>query len=285
MRSAPRFPWIALVLGVSFVLLGAWTADAIKGATPFLDWFSPDARNPPVQIKIGMAIFLLALLFGNVVGLYRLRKAWLPIRVLKEKAESSPRKVLVMGLSQPDEGVKGFDFGDGSSLVLYDNASGSLIPVHSLANAMAGMGRHRWQQSLRTVDFHAKTKLELLIVIPSNGRFGSGQFTNQFKDWITRYQSSGDWKPFQIEIVAAVDYEGVADLQSAYTAAIRLAETKDFKEADVVIDVTAGQKTTSIAAALVTFTSEADFQYVQTGGTNKTLTYSVTSEDRRDQGG
>ena len=40
MRSAPRFPWIALVLGVSFVLLEAWTADALKGATPFLDWLS-----------------------------------------------------------------------------------------------------------------------------------------------------------------------------------------------------------------------------------------------------
>ena len=283
MRSGPRFPWIALVLGVSFVLLGAWTADAFKGATPFLDWLSPEARNLNPLTKLSIAIVLVVLLAGNTYWLYRVREVLrLPPRVLEEKKKGKHRKVLVIGLSLPPKTVRGFDLGGGKAIVLYKDAPGDLLPIHSLDGAMADMRRHNWQQSLRAVDYHAKTMLELLIVVPSSGNEGSGHFTDQLKQWMLHYQTAAAWKPFKIEICPAVNFEGLKDLQDAYTSAIRLAEKNGFKESDVVIDVTGGQKTTSIAAAMVTLTSEADFQYVQTEGSHDTITYSVTSEDRRD---
>ena len=285
MKTVRPAAWRAVLPVISFVLFGAWTADALKGATPFLDWLSPEARNLIPQPKLLVAVVLLVLFFCNTYWLYRARKVWrLPPRVLNEKTDADPRKVLVMGLSLPPKSVKGFDLGSGTSVVLYKDAPGDLLPIHSLASAMADMRNHNWQQSLRAVNYHAKTTLELLIVVPSSGDDGSGHFTDQFKQWMAHYQKSGDWKPFEIEIAAAVNYEALNVLQIAYTSAIGLAGMKGFKESDVVIDVTAGQKTTSIAAAMVTLTSDADFQYVQTGKAPKIQTYSVLSEGPRDPG-
>jgi hypothetical protein len=48
-----------------------------------------------------------------------------------------------------------------------------------------------------------------------------------------------------------------------------------FNEQDIVIDITGGQKTTSIAGAVVTFNSQVTFQYVQTDDPYDVLIYDV----------
>ena len=286
MRSTRPAPWRALPPVVLFALLSAWTADALKGAPPFLDWLSPEARSLSVQTKVFVALVLLALLCATVYWLYRIRRVWrLPPRVLEERPGGVPRKVLVIGLSPPPARVKGFELGTTTSIVLHEDAPGELLKIHSLALAKTDMAGHNWQQSLRAVDHHAKDKLELLIVVPSSGTGGSGHYTDQFRDWMEHYKANGGWKPFAIEVAPAVNYESFADLQDAYMAAIRLAEKEGFGESDVVIDVTAGQKTTSIAAAMVTLTTDANFQYIQTGAPFGPITYSILSEGPRDPGG
>ena len=286
MRSTRPAPWRALPPVVLFALLSAWTADALKGAPPFLDWLSPDARNVSVPLKVLVAVVLLTLLVGTVYWLYKIRGVLrLEPQVLEERVGGEPRKVLVIGLSTPfPKTKKGFDIGGGKFIVLYPDPATELIKVESVTAAKDDKSGHNWQQSFRAVNHHARDRLELLIVVPSSGSGGSGHFTDQFKAWMKHYQAIGDWKAFDIEIAPAVNYETFADLQDAYMAAIRLAKRKGFDESDVVIDITAGQKPTSIAAAMVTLTSAADFQYVQTAGDFKTITYSVVSEDRRDPG-
>lgn len=46
-------------------------------------------------------------------------------------------------------------------------------------------------------------------------------------------------------------------------------------EEDIIIDVTGGQKTTSIAGALVTLNSQVTFQYVQTNEPYNVVAYDV----------
>lgn len=281
-----RNVWRALIPVILFVLFGAWTADAIKGAPPFLDWFGESIRNTP-GIKLVFALVLLAGLCATAYWLHRSRSAWgAPARLLDQRPGGEPRKVLVVGLSKPSKEIKGFDLGKDASIILYKDATGDLLKIHSLDDALENMQqdevRHNWQQSLRAVNHHAKEQLKLLVVVPSSGNDGSGQHTEQFKAWMNHYKHTGRWKNFDVETVTAANYEHFKELQDSYIAAIRLAEKMGFKESDVVIDVTAGQKTTSIAAAMVTLTTEADFQYIQTAKPFEPITYSVVSESRRD---
>lgn len=285
MSSTSPAPWRALPPVVLLALLGAWTADALKGATPFLDWFGIDAKNFTTAGKIGIAALLLALLCGTVYWLYRIRRVWrLPPRVLAQHEGAAPRKVVVVGLSPPNENVKQFDLGNGATVMLHPAGKGNALSVPSLEAALNDMQRHNWQQSLRSIHHHATEKLELLIVVPSSGLKGSGQHTSEFKEWLHHYQQPGCWKAFKIHVAPAVDYENFAEAQHAFMDAVQLAEGKGFAESDVVIDITAGQKPSSIAAAMVTLTSKVDFQYVQTAGQHRLITYSVLSEGPRDPG-
>ncbi|MDD2919539.1 hypothetical protein [Rhodoferax sp.] len=267
---------------ILFVLLGTWTADAIKGVPPFFDWFS--ATPAPLAMKALIAVALFISMCAAAFWLYTTRSAWgEPPRVLKQTTGGVPRKVLVVTLSTPPEQVKGFDLGGGKSIVLYENAADNLMPIPTPAAAKADMKRHNWQQALRAVDHHAKD-LELLIMVPSSGAGGSAQKTKQFIQWMEHYQNSTDWarpagtKPFLIREVEAVDFEDFKGLQHAYTQAIELAKAEHYVESDVVIDVTGGQKTTSIAGAMVTLTSDADFQYIQTVPPYGLITYSLVNE-------
>lgn len=267
---------------IIFVLLSTWTADAIKGAPPFFDWFS--AAPAPLAMKALIAVGLFLSLCAAALWLYTTRSAWgEPPKVLEQTTGGDPRKVLVVTLSTPSEQVKGFDLGGGRSIVLYENAAENLLPIHTPSDAKADMKRHNWQQALRAVDHHAKV-LELLIVVPSSGGRGSGHKTTQFTQWMEHYQSSADWsasprtKPFAIRVIEAVDFEKFTALQHAYAQAIELAKAEHYMESDVVIDVTGGQKTTSIAGAMVTLTSHSKFQYIQTVEPYALITYSVVSE-------
>jgi hypothetical protein len=285
MSKVSPAPWRALPPVILFSLLSAWTADAIKGVPPFVDWLSPESRYIPVEVKILIAVVLLVSLCSNVFWLYRIRKVWrLPPRVLSQREGSESRKVLVMGLSTPPERVKGFDLGGSNSILIHHHATGNMLEIPRLEDAMENMQGHNWQQSLRAINPHARTTLALLVVVPSSGAGGSSQFTSQFQQWIKHYQTIGAWQPFNIEIAPAVDYEAFEALQGAYVGALKYAEKMGFREEDMVIDVTAGQKTNSVAAAMVTLTSEVDFQYVQTASPFSIVTYSVISEGPRDPG-
>ncbi len=53
-------------------------------------------------------------------------------------------------------------------------------------------------------------------------------------------------------------------------------------EEDIIIDVTGGQKTTSIAGAVITLNSQVSFQYVQTNEPYKIMAYDVMIHSRTD---
>jgi len=74
----------------------------------------------------------------------------------------------------------------------------------------------------------------------------------------------------------AVDFEDFHEIKERLDALLHRIESKPYSHdaSDIVIDVTGGQKTTSIAAATLTLKSDVVFQYVQTDGKA-----SVSAED------
>jgi hypothetical protein len=73
----------------------------------------------------------------------------------------------------------------------------------------------------------------------------------------------------------AVNFEDFEKLTTRLESLLHRIASAPYKQAEsaVVVDVTGGQKTTSIAGAAITLKSDAVFQYVQTGAENRVLIY------------
>lgn len=76
-----------------------------------------------------------------------------------------------------------------------------------------------------------------------------------------------------------IDFENLEDLYSNFNNVIQeVTQRLGYAQSDVMIDVTGGQKTTSIAAALVTLhRPPIEFQYVSTRGCCPVLSYNVVA--------
>ena len=72
-----------------------------------------------------------------------------------------------------------------------------------------------------------------------------------------------------------VDFEQFNEMKNTLHTGITAMKKLGFREEDMIIDVTGGQKTTSIAGAVVTLFSKVTFQYVQTSTPHKVIKYDV----------
>lgn len=279
--------WKPLLAAISFTLLGAWTADALKGATPFLDWLDPTQRTLALGCRIAIAGVLLIALATSVYGLYASRRVWLPVRTLGQTTghKVRRRKVLVLCLSTPQKQFAGIQLSSSSTIELTPGGEKGYLSLacakkDCAKDALSGLN---WQQGLRAIQPHAQGQLAHLLIVPSKSKTGdpgSDQFAAKFKQWIAHYQKdpTNAWTDFSIEVRPAVDYEDFHQLHSAFVQVLHWTRQNKLDESDVVFDITSGQKPTSIAAAMVTLASGADFQYVQTTAPFDTVTYAVVAE-------
>ncbi len=288
----------ALLAAVAFAFTSAWTADAVKGAAPFYDWQGLTAKDISTEQKIGWAVTLLALSFVSALLLYASRRTWMPVRSLGRYV-GKPQKVLVICLSTPNPKHKGFDLGDGKKISFHCEAEpmdgrvdhlliGSINDDIQTTSVLSKQGVN-WQQSLRAIHFHSDT-LERLVIVPSlskPGDTGSEAYIEQFLALLAHYQSRPEWsKPFSVAVHSPVDYEDFEKLHAAFMSILNSSKSDGFKESEIVFDITAGQKVPSVAAAMVTLTTRADFQYVQTFKEKdrkpEIMTYSVVAESPPD---
>lgn len=284
----------ALLAAVAFALTTAWAADALKGAAPFYDWQGLGPKDVSAAQKIGWAFFLGLLAVLSVVLLYKTRRSWMPVRSLGRYV-GNPRKVLVMCLSTPDPRHKGFVLDSGQKINLHcEEITAKASVEHFLigsilddtkATSPIGESKANWQQNLRAVNFHSST-LKHLVVVPSlskpNDR-GSEDYVAPFMALLAHYQSKPDWpNKFAVTMCPPVDYEDFEKLHTAFMGILNSAKGEGFEESEIVFDITAGQKVPSVAAAIVTLTTRADFQYVQTfrerGREPEIITYAVVAE-------
>ena len=218
----------------------------------------------------------------------------MPVRSLGRYV-GKPQKVLVICLSTPDLRHKGFDLGNDKKIDFHDQGttpapSVDYFPIGAIKNDIQttspiGTSRVNWQQSLRAIHFHART-LEHLVVVPSlskPGEIGSETYGEPFRKLLAHYLSQPAWpSKFTVTIRPPVDYEDFETLHASFIDVIKFVKEKNFNESEIVFDITAGQKVPSVAAAIVTLTTRADFQYVQTfkdkGREPEIITYAVVAE-------
>ena len=131
-----------------------------------------------------------------------------------------------------------------------------------------------WQQFLRALATHGcdgKTRLKRLYLMGSKE---SATDLPQCKGIAEQYFSNIEVSCYEMPI----DFENVEEVMGGFSRIVKAERGKNTPDRDIVIDVTGGQKTASIAAALITLTSKITFQYVQTNPPYGVIAYDVISE-------
>jgi hypothetical protein len=138
--------------------------------------------------------------------------------------------------------------------------------------------RWNWQQLLRALQPHAATleRVYLIGSADSGGQDGSHRFLGEAAALVRLYFPEGgrlggvDWAP------EPVDFDDVRALMRAMARGIEsLTGETGLAEEDVVIDVTGGMKTTSIAGAVMTLNGAVTFQYVHTSRGDEVWEYDL----------
>ena len=137
-----------------------------------------------------------------------------------------------------------------------------------------------WQQLLRALRGHGH--LEQVWLIGSSGKDGSRQACSEFcKPWLEGYLPPG----CKVQIYdRGVDFEDYNEMENCFRTIV-FGPLESFNHTSVCVDVTGGQKTTSIAAAAMTMNREVVFQYVQTNSPFATLIYDIALEEPHVHGG
>lgn len=263
-----------IAIAIAFAVGVSWFADAVKGE-PLFGWLLGQGTAAGWA---GLALSLAWTLgFGYV--LYRRRTTFLPTRHIHPRHDVVPHKVLIACVSNQkakvaiDGGIKVVftDKKDGESVETTVNLSGDL--AHDKNNVDLSQRRWSWQQLLRGIAPHVE-QLGRIYLIGSAGSDGSFKDLGMCEALLRRY-CKGDTA---INVFGeAIDFEDVDAVHGLLERAIKDAEKCGAQPADIIIDATGGQKTTSIAAAMATLRhSEVEFQYVQTGGPN-VLAYNVVT--------
>ena len=249
------------------VLSGSWTADALKGESLFLKWCPGLEGRQWAVTSVVAALFLLSALW-----LYRNRQRYVPIRTLSRVA-ALPHSSLTFLISPPN-GVMTFAENGGFPVtVTQTKSSGDVVSQDlkgDLANDIEALRAlwWNWQPVLRAIACHTPKRVNLVGSAGDGGSFGA---LEDCRKLIGLYLSHAYISMFD----RPVDFEDIERLMGALDEVVEKEKRAGMEEGEILIDVTGGQKTTSIAGALVTLRSRVKFQYVQTKAPFDPLVYDV----------
>jgi hypothetical protein len=258
-RWVPSLSWHVLLATGGAVLALSWIADALKGEVLF-PWAGFDSVWP--GLAVGMLVF-----YGCSVVVHRLQKS--PIRTLEQRP-ATPHRGIIFFLAPSKQRVI---CKEGSLHIEHLDLTG-----RNLVDAIQGIQhagiRWPWQQILRGLATHLH-KVRAVYLMGSPGEHGSHGQTDLAASVIAHFAPG-------VRVISgpAVDFENVQELLYAiFTAIHRLRSECGLSDKDVIVDVTGGQKTTSIAGALITLnSSDITFQYVQTNPDYEVLSYNLKFE-------
>lgn len=127
-----------------------------------------------------------------------------------------------------------------------------------------------WEMPVLAIKHHS-SELKYLYVITSSGPDGSSQLMPTFKK-VVNYL----FPPVEvIELIkGGIDFEDIKKVFEAIEKFYSEVKEKGINKKEVIVDITGGQKTNSIAASIATLTLGRQFQYVSTRD-KRVLSYDV----------
>lgn len=238
---------LSLMALVVLPILTGWIADIAKSWwLGKQDW----AGGDPAIVFIGCIVLVGAALFLVL----RIGSALLRVHI--SKIDNVPAHAALITLLSDQSGLsKG---GDGRW-----KCGAEVLPatLEEVCNAPK-IADFKWQQNLRAARHHKrKGKLKWVCLVGSSGASGLAATLDLAKQLFEHYLPG-------VTIVAplrdglAPDFE---NLEQTRDALRKMIDDSGYADRDIVIDITGGQKTASVAAALVTLDRhDLMFQYVGT---------------------
>jgi hypothetical protein len=256
------------------VITSGWVGDGIKGDCLFKEWFDLyfhyNVCSGITRIEstsFSLVLFILSALYAFWAG-----REILAVRHLTRGDEVTPHKVLIIALTawspEPKDDGSTISISNGKNTV---SLSGNIN--HDI-NAFNDWDRPpNFQQTLRAIKPHLG-KLERGFLIGSKGDRGSAKFLEIAEKIFKLYA-----KDITITHHGDVDFEDIEHMTQLFERLVSKAENDKYQESDIILDVTGGQKTASIAAAMCTLKRKGvEFQYVQTGENPRAISFNMLAE-------
>lgn len=260
---------------------GSWLADGVKGEVLFFKWpFFLDDDDRVWGLLIAFGVFL-----ASSGLLYRLRRTFANIQSLSWH-KCDPHKSLILLVSTPTSGTQ---LNDASRMLHFSDGTesdgtesdGTEIQLseelHQDIEYLDELGkRWNWQQMMRAIRPHIDPEKRLLRLHLIGSTNGSFEYLDSCKKWlegylpgveITKDESGVDFGNFNAMVR---HIQKIIDEQKKGGKG-----KKKFTDKDIVIDVTGGTTTASIAGASTTLNTKVTFQYVQTNPPYEVFAYDV----------
>lgn len=254
-----------LVFFSGLVMLGSnWIASAVDFKACFAA--AGEASTTPCLHGPGLAIGLAAFVLGSLL-LYLGIRDYLLVRQLRKNQGVRPRAALILFLSPPGSRIN-------PQLGQLEKDAKPPVPVSGdLTQDIAALEDHRsnLQHFLRVLAPHQQT-VRRIVLMGSGGEGGSAEHFAAYRWLIQQYIQL----PAEKISTATTRSEDVDTLyRDLVDELTQLVESEKFAWRDMIVDVTGGKKTDSIAAALATLhLPELEFQYISTE-----FPFSATSYD------
>lgn len=253
------------------IIFGSMTANVVLGDLPFKGWI-PSGYEPTVTWRIVGIMAVVMLFLYSFAKLYAHRQVFQNFRSLRQQKCTRGYKGLILLLSIPNPKNFTFPCTKDCFLELNDVRLEGKSLVQDI-KALNG-AKWNWQQLMRGLEPHIYS-LEAVYVIgskdteepdPKTGimKVNKGSYgdISNAHNIVEKYCTNN---PKPLKYGQVVNFENFEELQAAITKGIEeLRQVCGIDERDIIIDVTGGQKTTSIAGAVVTLNRDISFQYVQT---------------------
>ena len=272
-HKALRQPVGIIICSLMLIVGGGWFSDALNGQCikPFHLQNCPETGADWWGVAASLFIFLL-----GASGLASATRHYLPVQYLRMRRGAMGRRGLIIAVSTPGD----FQVSETGSEVICTRLPDSRLSISGeIDQDIDGLGNHRLniQQFLRAVRPHVGENLAQVSLLGSYGEGGSGKHLQAYSRVLQRYAPNA-----HIRIEPNVDFEDVDGMYQAINGAVEcMTKEGQLREKDIVIDVTGGQKTASIAAALATLHKpELEFQYVSQNTANELLTFNMVSESQ-----
>jgi len=218
-----------------------------------------------------VALGVVSALAVSFLVLFLNRRAFQGIRSLRQGPIKKPHPCLILFVSPPGRAV----FAEEPFSVAVDGIK--LLNTLDYDIELLNGTRWPWQQMLRGLRPHRKNDTLINVYLIGSSKT---ELPGTFDSLPNAVQMIKHYFPYATvecyeEPVHFEEFDAIVDVLSDV---IRTLKSKGYKEKQIIVDVTGGQKITSIAGAVVTFNSGVTFQYVQTDKPYDVLKYDVVVE-------
>lgn len=213
---------------------------------------------------IFLVVFFVLFLRSASWALSRTRDIF-QLNLIKKQEKVEPHQVMIVTLSKSNFAVSE---SEGRLMITKSKDSSTVYLTDDLENDIKNLEHTNLQQLLRAIAPH---RMELAKVILLGSMGGSDSSFDDVKK-IFRYYIDG------VEVLNKTvgSFEDLDMLDTAFEEAVKDSKALD---KDIIIDVTGGTKTASIAAAVFALKKmDLEFQYVQTEKPYSVLAFNMVAE-------